>query len=91
MLPLPSENWREMSSDWCCHGNEYTKSLAQSSLMPKEWDCFLSELYLSVNPLIIEKNAVALNTGIDKEQGKSTAKVTLFVCLFIFKYLKNCI
>ena len=66
-----------MSSDWCCHGNDHTKSLAETSLVPKEGDCFMSDLYLSVNPCIIDKNAV-LTTEV-KGQDEVKSKVSLQV------------
>ncbi|XP_072018763.1 E3 ubiquitin-protein ligase E3D-like [Amphiura filiformis] len=82
VLPLPSENWREMSSDWCCHGNEYTRSLGQSSLAPNEADCFVSELYLSVHPVIMDANSVIMKavTAKDKDAGTSTKRSQVQCC-----------
>ena len=52
VLELPSENWRELAQDWCCHGTSHLTS-ATGVLEPSEKDCFVGEYYIKVHPSII--------------------------------------
>ncbi|XP_077977658.1 E3 ubiquitin-protein ligase E3D-like [Glandiceps talaboti] len=58
VLPLPSENWRELADDWMCHNSEVTNKMKKASLEPREKDCFVGDLYLSFNMASVQKNNV---------------------------------
>ncbi|XP_022103510.1 E3 ubiquitin-protein ligase E3D-like [Acanthaster planci] len=60
VLPLPSENWREMAESWCCHGNDVTRTFAGQSLAPSEKDCLVGNLYFLMHPSMLCKDALLL-------------------------------
>ncbi|XP_033635492.1 E3 ubiquitin-protein ligase E3D-like isoform X2 [Asterias rubens] len=60
VLPLPSENWRELSENWCCHGNKETGRFANQSLLPSDSDCLVGALYILLHPSMLCKEAFIL-------------------------------
>ncbi|XP_038059112.1 E3 ubiquitin-protein ligase E3D-like isoform X2 [Patiria miniata] len=73
VLPLPSENWREMSETWCCHGNEGTRTFANRSLRPQERDCLVGNLYFLLHPSMLCKDAVLLTSQKGKQRSCGVA------------------
>ncbi|XP_070567405.1 E3 ubiquitin-protein ligase E3D-like isoform X2 [Ptychodera flava] len=48
VLQLPSENWQDVLDDWYCHGNTTVEKMKKTCLIPKENDCFVGNLYISI-------------------------------------------
>ncbi|XP_006822968.1 E3 ubiquitin-protein ligase E3D-like [Saccoglossus kowalevskii] len=59
VLPLPSENWQELVDDWCCHHNDTTEKMKKASMVPRATDCFISDLYLSLNMAALRQDKIA--------------------------------
>ncbi|KAJ7378478.1 E3 ubiquitin-protein ligase E3D [Desmophyllum pertusum] len=62
VLELPSENWFELSQDWCCHGSSHLTSVA-GVLEPSEKDCFVGEYYIKLHPSAVEPGSLQISAG----------------------------
>ena len=60
VLELPSENWFELSQDWCCHGSSHLTSVA-GVLEPSEKDCFVGEYYIKLHPSAVEPGSLQIS------------------------------
>ncbi|XP_064614000.1 E3 ubiquitin-protein ligase E3D-like [Liolophura sinensis] len=49
VLPLPSENWNDLADSWFCHRHDDQSGAIPNTLLPRESDCLVGELYCLIH------------------------------------------
>lgn len=81
LFPLPSDDFKEFSSDIFCHGQSMdVEHVVSGNLVPKSNECFLNETFVTVCQDALSPRCVLLSDA-DSERPQYTSVATCCRCL----------